>query len=139
MIVNSINKAKEKKIPKQTCTVKFGNKAIELMRLPQIFNLPEVVFRLADKLKNNDNNLTVTYQLGRTITMKILNYKKVLNSIYVDEDVCFCFNTVRCDCVDSSFCGLYHKHTLTGDLLIIKNNKLRKPLKRVQTIENPEQ
>ena len=29
----------KKKIPKYICTVKFGNKALELMQLTQIFNL----------------------------------------------------------------------------------------------------
>ena len=35
--------------------MKFDNKALEIIALPQIFNLSEVVFPLPDKLKNNDN------------------------------------------------------------------------------------
>lgn len=35
------------------------------MWLPQIFKLSEVVFQLLDKLKNNDKNPIVTYQLGK--------------------------------------------------------------------------
>ena len=36
-------------------------------------------------------------------------------------------------------CNRQHTHITTGDLRIIKNNKLRKLLARVRTIENPEQ
>ena len=35
------------------------------MWLPQIFKLSEIVFQLLDKVKNNDNNPIVTYQLGK--------------------------------------------------------------------------
>ena len=63
-------KRKEKKT-KHTCTIKFDNKALELIQLPQIFNLPEAGFQLPDNSKNNGNNFTVTYQLGKTIRNKI--------------------------------------------------------------------
>ena len=59
------------------------------------------------------------------IRNKILNYKEAVNSIYVDEEVFFCLNTDQCDCADSSVWDPHHKHIITGDLLIIKNNKLR--------------
>ena len=51
---------------------------------------------------------------------KILNYKEAANSIYGDEDVSFCFNTVQCDCADSFFCGPNQKHIHTEDLRIIE-------------------
>ena len=53
----------KKKRSKYTCTVKFDNKVLELMRFPRIFNFAEVFFQLPDKLKNNDNNSTVAYKL----------------------------------------------------------------------------
>ena len=59
------------------------------MRLPQIFNIPEVVFQISDKLKNNDNNPTVASQLGKMIRNKISNYKEAINSIYDDEGASF--------------------------------------------------
>ena len=49
-----------KKILKYTCTVKFDNKALEPVKLPQVFILPEIVFQLIDILKNDDNHSTVT-------------------------------------------------------------------------------
>ena len=125
------------KIPKYTCTVKFDSKALELIRLPRILNLLEVVFQLPDKLKNNDNNPTVTYQLSKTIRNKILNYKEAVNSIYGDKDVSFCLNTEQCDCADCSFCDPHHKYIITGDLRIIKNNKLRKLLTKGPNYREP--
>ena len=59
-----------------------------------------------------------------------MNQKEDVNSIYGDEYVSLCLNTDQCDCTGSgsSFCNLHHKHIITGDLEIIKNNKLRKLL-----------
>ena len=51
---------------------------------------------------------------------KMLNYKEAVNSIYAEQDVSFCLNTDQCDCTDSSFCNLHHKHIITGDLRMIK-------------------
>ena len=111
MILNFITLKKIKeKIYKYTCTVKFDNKALELIQIPQIFYLPEVVFQLPDKLKNNNNNPPVAYQLGKIIRKK--NYK-------------YSVNTVQCHWSDSRLCDPHHKDILTGDLQIIKNNKLR--------------
>ena len=118
----------KKKIPKHTCTVKFDKKALELIRLPHIFNLPEVVFQQTDKLKNNDNNPTVTCQLGKPIRNKILKYKEAVSFMFVHEDASFCLNTDQCYCAYSSFCNPNHKHIITADLQIIKNSKLRKLL-----------
>ena len=88
----------------------------------------EYVFQLPDKLENNDNNPTVTYQLVKTIRSTILNCKDAVNFIYADEAECFFLNTDQCDCADSSSCDPHHKHIITGDLQIIKNGKLRKLL-----------
>ena len=105
----------KKKKHKYTCTVKFDSKASELIRLPQIFNLPRVVFELPDKLKNNGNNFTVTYQLGKAIRNEILNYNEAVNSIYVDRDICVSLNTDQCHRPDSSFCDPHHQHIIKGD------------------------
>ena len=108
---------------KCTTTVKFDNKALELIPLPRNSNLPEVAFQLLDKLKGNNNNPTVTCQLCKTIRNKILNYKEPVNSIYTDEDISFCLNTDHSNCADPSFCDPHYKHAITGYLQIIKNNK----------------
>ena len=55
---------------------------------------------------------------SETIRNKILKYKEVVNSLYVDEDVSFCLNDDdQYDSADSSFCDSHHhKHIITGDL-----------------------
>ena len=110
--------------------------ALQLIRLLRISNLPEVVLELADELKNNGNNPIVTYQLGKTIGNKILNYKEAMNYLYGDQDVSFCLNTDQCGCAISSFCYPHHKYIITGDLQIIKSNKLRQFLTKGSTFNN---
>ena len=58
----------------------------------------------------------------------MLNYKEDANSIYLDEDVSFCLNTEKYDCVNSSLCDPHRKHIIKGDFQITKNNKSRKLL-----------
>ena len=122
MILNSEQAKLKKKTFKHTCTIKFENKTLELNRLPRIFSLPEVVFQPPDKLKKNNNNRSGTYELGKRSRNKISNYNSI-NSIYDDEDGSFCLNTDQCDCADSSFCDLFHKHIIIGDLRIIKKQQ----------------
>ena len=45
------------------------------------------------KLQKKDSILTVTYKLDNTVKNKIINYKDVINSIYVGEKVSFTLNT----------------------------------------------
>ena len=135
--INLNNTKLKKKIPKDTCTVKFDNKALELIHLPQIFNLPKVVFKLPDKLRNNDNNSNVTYQLSKAIRNKILSYKEAVSSIYGDEDVSVCLNTCQRDCTDSYFCDPLHKDIIAGDLRIIKNSKFRELVTKVPNYREP--
>ena len=109
--LNKLNKSK--KIPKCTCTVRFANKALQVIRLPWIFNLRQVVSQPLDKIKNNDNNPTVTYQLSKTIRNEILNFKEAFNSAYGDEDVSFSLMTDQCDSADSFFFDSHPKHMIT--------------------------
>ena len=134
MTLNSINLNKQNK---RKNTVKLGYEALELIELPQIFNLVEISFQPPDKVKNNDNNPTVTYQLGKTIKNEIISYKVALNSINGDKDVSFCVNTTQCDCTVSSFCDPPHKHIITGVSLIIINNNLRKLLTKSPNYREP--
>ena len=122
---------------KYTYTAKFGYEALELIELPQIFNLVEISFKPPDKVKNNDSNPTVTYQLGKTIKNEIISYKEALKSINGDKDVSFCVNTTQRDCAVSSFCDPPHKHTITGVSLIMINNNLRKLLTKGPNYREP--
>ena len=110
--------------------VRFHNKALEAIRLPKIFNHPDIIKTLLYNLRGKDSIPIVTYKLGKTIRNNILNYKDAVNSIYVDEEVSLSLNTDLCDCEKSS--DPHHKHIMIVDLRILKNQKLRKLLTRVQ-------
>ena len=75
--------------------------------------------------------LLVTYEFGKTIRNKIVNFKEAansFNSIYVGQDVSFCLKTNQCDWADYPICDPHHKQIITGDLLIVENNELRELL-----------
>ena len=59
------------------CTEKLDNKALELMLLPQIFNLPKVVFQLHDKLKINDYNPLLHTNSVKQLELKYQITKKL--------------------------------------------------------------
>ena len=69
----------------------------------------------------------VVYSLSQPIRSRILNYKKFVSELDLDG-----FNenkdSIKCHCFqyDNKFLNNDRKHILTGNLQIIKNNKLRK-------------
>ena len=92
-----------KKTHKHICIVKFDNKALEAIQLPKIFNYPDIIKTLLHKLQKKDSIPTVTYKLRNTTRSNILNYKDVVNSIYVDEEVSFSLNNDLCYCQNQNF------------------------------------
>ena len=69
----------------------------------------------------NSNNLsapTISYHYPRTIRSRVLNYKEAYDD-YSDP------NTMSCDCSSSTFMDNHFKHVITGDLSLIKDDKLR--------------
>ena len=67
----------------------------------------------------------VTYKLTPPISTKFFNFNKFVNNLDLDL---FLTNpaSLPCKCNNSPFVDKYHKHIVTGDLRIIKNNALRK-------------
>ena len=69
----------------------------------------------------NSNNLsapTISYHYPRTIRSRVLNYIEAYDD-YSDP------NTMSCDCSSSTFMDNHFKHVITGDLSLIKDDKLR--------------
>ena len=68
----------------------------------------------------------LTYKLSPPISTKFFNFNKFVNNLDLDL---FLTNpdSLPCKCNNSPFVDRYHKHIVTGDLRIIKNNALRKP------------
>ena len=56
------------------------------MRISQVLNHPDVIETLPCDIQNKDNIPMVTNQLGNTVRNKLVNYKKTVNSIFVDEE-----------------------------------------------------
>ena len=111
-------------------------------------NLSELVFQLLNKSKDNDCNLTLTYQIGEIMRNKILNYKEAVNFTiviscdydftYGDQDVSLRLSTDQCNYADSSFCDPHHKYIVRGDLQIIKINKISKLLTKGPNYREPQ-
>ena len=57
---------------------------------------------------------------------KILVYKEATNSIYIGKEVSFSINTDQFHCTISTYCDPHYRCLITGDLTIIKINKLKK-------------
>ena len=123
---------KEKHIRKNVCTIRFVNKGIDEIKVSQIFNLPEVIATLPQELQDKDDIPSVAMKLDPPIRNKILNYRQTVSSLHVDTDdeVAILSEQLSCECNQSPFCDLTHQHIVTGDLRIIKNDKLRKLFSR---------
>lgn len=67
-----------------------------------------------------------------------MNYKEAVSSIYIDEEIAFSVNTDQSDYTSSTFCDLHHKNVFTGNLRIIKNNKLIKLLTKSSNHREPQ-
>ena len=66
-----------------------------------------------------------------TIRKKILNYKEIVSSIDTNDNITYDTGIVECDCRQhKDFVNENHDHVLTGDLRIITNSKLRKPVSK---------
>ena len=80
---------------------------------------------------------SLSYKLGNTIRNKILNYKKTVESVFVDDEISFALDSEPCDCENSQFCDPHHKHVITGDLRIVENSKLRQLLTKGPNFREP--
>ena len=130
---------KQKNHPKNVCVIPFVNKGIDLIHLPSIFHSKEVVDKLPEVLKTDDNIPTVTYSLLPPIRNKILNYKNTVTDLKIEynTDGCTVEDLPECECHLSQFCDDTHKHIVTGDLRVIENVKLRKLLSKGPNYREP--
>ena len=106
--------------------MEFGNKAMEAIRLSKMLKYSNMICKLPRELQDSENVPVVTYKLDKPIRNKILNYREIVNTLWVDDEDTLGIGMDSCDCENSEFCDPHHGHIITGDLRIIKNNKLRK-------------
>ena len=117
-----------KPFPKNVFAVNFVNKGIDDIHLNKILTSKEVVNLLPTALQSEEDIPTCTMKLSQPIRNKILNYRDTVLSlnIVVDDEVSFVRNLPTCDCKSSEFTDPFHNHIVTGDLRVIKNQKIRK-------------
>ena len=114
----------KKKPPQNPCSIFFENKGVEFINIAHILCDPDIVKSLPSSSVKFPMPM-VTYKLTPPISTKFFNFNKFVNNLDLDL---FLTNpdSLPCKCNNSPFVDKYHKHIVTGDLRIIKNNALRK-------------
>ena len=113
-----------KKPPKNMCSIFFKNKGVEFINIARILRGPDIVKSLPSSFVKFPIPM-VTFKVTPPISTKFFNFKKFVNNLDLDL---FLTNpdSLPCKCNNSPFVDIYHKHIVTGDLRIIKNNAARK-------------
>ena len=108
----------------------FHYKLFDYINLSSIPHLDIVKNLFPDKLKI-DGPPSVVYSLGKTIRSKISNYKETVSFIDKNDGITYDTIIIECGCQQNKdFVDENHGHVLTGDLRIITNSKLRKPVSK---------
>ena len=117
------NRAK-KKPPENLCSIYFDNKGVELINIPRILQHPDITSSLPTTTIKFPIP-RVTYKLAPHLLTRIFNFNHFVNNLDLDN---FLHDptSLPCTCDKSPFVDKHHKHLVTGDLRIIKNNTLRK-------------
>ena len=94
------------------------------MNIARILRDPDIVKSLPSSTVKLPMPM-VTYKLTPPLFTKFFNFNKFVNNLHFNL---FLTNpdSLPCKCNNSPFVDRYHKHIVTGDLRIIKNNDLRK-------------
>lgn len=126
-----------KKIPKYRISIPFVNKALDFINLSQLIRSYYSKDNMPPSLSDEDIPMVV-YSLSDPIRSKILNYKKFVKELNLDrfkEDN----DVIKCNCKNyaADFLDSDRNHILTGNLQIVKNNKLRKLLSKGPKYREP--
>ena len=114
----------KKKPPKDVCSICFENKGVEFINIARILRDQDMVKYFPSSSVKFPMSMG-TYKLTPLISTKIFNFNKFVNNLdlglFLTKP-----DSLPCKCNNSPFADRYHKHIVTGDLRIIKNNDLRK-------------
>ena len=113
----------KKEVDLVTWKVNFSHKILEEINIQSLYNLKEVRQLLPTQLKTR-RPFRKVFTYGRTIGSKILNYNKCLKEageLTYDQMM-----SMTCDCESSDFVNSHHGHIITGDLNIVRDERLRK-------------
>ena len=102
----------------------FENKGVEFINIACILPDSDIVKSLPSPSVKFPMPM-FTYKLTAPTSTKFFNFSMFVNNLDLDL---FLTNpdSLPCKCNNSPFVDRYHKHIVTGDLRIIKNNDLRK-------------
>ena len=104
------------------CFINFSHKILGDVNLHSILGNSDVKGLLPGNLKDTFR-IKLVYRYGKTIGRKILNYNQILR-----ESGITCYDDIvqmSCDCDSSPFKHDTFGHIITGDLRIIREDKLR--------------
>jgi len=117
----------EKKLPKYLVSIPFINKAMDFINLAKLLRSNELASNMPPVMQSEDIPMVV-YSLTETTRSKLLNYKKFVGKELDLEVFSNNESSIPCKCSSypDEFVDANRGHILTGNLQIIKNNKLRK-------------
>ena len=106
---------------------------MEEIKISDIFCHTESITLLPDSLRDKENHPKFVMKLDSPIRNKIMNYEETVRSIQhmTEGEISMTLNSESnslfpCSCLESEYTDPHHGHVVTGDLRIIKNDKLRK-------------
>ena len=102
----------------------FENKGVQFINIAPILRDPDIIKSLPSSSVKFPMPL-VTYKLTPPIPTKFFNFNKFVNDLDLDLFLTN-LDSLPCKCNNSPLVDRYHKHIVTDDLRIIKNNALRK-------------
>ena len=89
-----------------------------------------VQMRQANKCGSLKNDAIINLHLGSDAYVSIFHFKTLVFNTNVDQFLKGASNIVQ-NCKNSHFNDCYHGHTVTGDLRMLKENRLRELFTKV--------
>ena len=112
----------KKKIDKITWKVDFSHKILEEVNIQSLYGLGEMRQLLPTQLRNGVPFRKV-FLFGKTLGSRVLNYNKCLKE--AGEMTYDGMMSMECDCQTSEFVNSHHGHIMTGNLDIIRDDRLK--------------
>ena len=104
----------------------FVNKGMDMISSSKTINDENVKENLPIQF-NKIEQISTVYALIKTIQSKIFNHKEFIKTLDT-KDILDNMNNLPFNCTTSPFTDPNHAHIISGDTLIVLNNKLRKLL-----------
>ena len=106
------------------CSIFFENKGVEFINTARILRDPDI-FKTLPSSSVKFPMPMVTYKLTPPIYTKFFNFNNFVNNL----DLILILtkpDSLPCKCNSFLFADRHHKHIVTGDLQVFRNNVLRK-------------